>query len=98
MPPLIPSPAPSHMSCILGPLVVMKCKITFNTPFGEPWRYQAEKKSTEIPAGADHFRMEAFEKGKYESEGERGSFVSGLNQRLTEICFDGSKLFSMGNM
>ncbi len=33
-----------------------------------------------------------------ERERERDSFVSGLNQRLTEICFDGSKLFSMGNM
>ena len=29
---------------------------------------------------------------------ERPSFVSGLNQGLKEICLDGSKRFSMGNM
>lgn len=36
--------------------------------------------------------------GERNREGERPPFVSGLNQRLTEICLDGSKLFSMGNM
>ncbi len=98
MPPRIRSPAPSDMSGIRGPLVIMKCKITFNTPFGRLWRLK--KKGAEIPAGAVRsFQHGGFwKKVTYERGRERPSFVSGLNQRLTEICPDGSKLFSMGNM
>lgn len=90
-------PPPIPISCFLGPLVIMKCKITFNTPFGKPWSNIDWKITTDILASGDHYRMEGFEKGTYNRESET-SFVSGLNQRLTEICLVGSKLFSMGNM
>lgn len=56
------------------------------------------KKERSNSCYGDDFRMEVYKKGTYEWERERPCFISGLNQRLTEICLDGNKLFSMGNM
>ena len=84
MPPLIHSPAPSHMSSFRGPLATTECKITFNTPFLESYDGTRMKKKVQEFAAADQFRMDFLKK-------ETLCFVSGLNQRLTEICLDGSK-------
>lgn len=57
VPPLIPGLASSHMSCFPGPLAIIKCKITFNTPFLESFRGSRRKKR---PGRTHHFNTEAF--------------------------------------
>ena len=69
MPPLIPSPPPSHMSSFPGPLVTMKCKITYT--FRKVIEIPHRKKDTRFPAGADHSRMKGFRKRENMSEKER---------------------------
>lgn len=66
----------------------MKCKITFNTPFGKLWN-TCQWRSLQDGG---------FWKGEHMRGKEKPFFVSGLNQRLTEICLVGIKIFSMGNM
>lgn len=99
MPALVATPAPPHMSCFQGPLVIMKCKNNLQcTFFGRLQCYWAKTDKgwkfllLEIISGWRVLNTEHTRNRK------RLSFVSGLNQRLTEICPDRSKLFSMGNM
>lgn len=88
------------MSCFRGPLVIMKCKnnlqCTFLVGYRHIWLIPPKKEPKllllEIISGW------GISKKEHTRERKSPSFVSGLNQRLTEICLDRSKLFSMGNM